>query len=289
MNLNSIISNYPLLSAEDEQKYISGYIETKNKVYLDKLVLHNLRLVCSIINKYRFPEKDREDLFQEGVIGLIKAVEKFDPTRGVPFVNYASLWVTAYVMRYLMDKITMVKTCTTQNKRKLFFSLAKERAKLANSNIVLSDKELAEKLNVSESDILEVTMLGTQYKSIDEFNKTTKERGESLSVAQVDTFIKINEKLSTSIEKELTILSCKNKFQELCSEFKSNLNSKYSEVFSRRIENPMSDTFEEIGKDLHVTRQRAQQMEEILLNNFKKTLLSNNFKQRELELALSIS
>src|SRR5690606_38186288 len=121
-----------------------------------KLVTSNLRLVVKLAYEYRRAYRNMMDLIQEGNIGLMQAVKRYDPYRGVKLSSYAAWWIRAYMLRYILNNHRMVKIGTTQAQRKLFFNLAKEKARLTAMGIEPTHDEIAKSLNVDEKDVIEM-------------------------------------------------------------------------------------------------------------------------------------
>jgi len=125
------ISNYKLLTREQEKELGIQVREHGNKEAAYRLVTSNLRLVVKIALEFqRVWMQNLLDLIQEGNIGLMQAVKKFDPYKNVKFSYYASFWIKAYILKFIMDNWRLVKIGTTQGQRKLFFKLKKEKQKL---------------------------------------------------------------------------------------------------------------------------------------------------------------
>lgn len=122
-----------------------------------RLVVHNLRLVVAIAYQYRQAWLNVLDLFQEGSVGLMEAVRRWDPEVGTRFGSYASYWIRAYVLRFLMTNARLIHVGNTRAGRKLFFRLERERQKLLAAGFDPTPKLLAAKLNVDEADLLEVS------------------------------------------------------------------------------------------------------------------------------------
>jgi len=150
---------YPRLSEEQERQLIAAVRDSDNKDAARKLVVHNLRLVVTIAYQYRRAWTSMLDLFQEGSIGLIEAVSRWDPSLGTRFGSYAAYWIRAYVLRFLMRNARLIHVGNTRAGRKLFFRLNKEKALLAAAGFDVTPKLLAAKLDVAEKDIEEVSSL----------------------------------------------------------------------------------------------------------------------------------
>jgi DNA-directed RNA polymerase sigma subunit (sigma70/sigma32) len=162
-----------------------------------------------------------------------------------------------------MDRTPIVKTCTTEKTRTLFFSLAKERSKLIASGGAADDKTLAKILNVSENDIAKISAHNTQSVDLDD-----------VSFSQNKT------------QKTIEENDCRRKFEQICESIKDSLDEKYKVVFSRRIEKPDKDTFKSIADDMGVERQRIQQMEKVLIAKLSRAIKFNKISKQEVEMAL---
>jgi RNA polymerase sigma-32 factor len=152
----SEMGRYPLLSLAEENELTMAYYERKDPVAARKLVVHNLRLVVKMAYKYRRAWANVLDLIQEGNLGLVEAVRRFDPFKGAKFSTYATFWIRAYMLRYLLEHSRMVRISRTRVGRKLFFRLSKEREKLRAQGIEPGPKLLAERLGVGQAELEEV-------------------------------------------------------------------------------------------------------------------------------------
>jgi RNA polymerase sigma-32 factor len=150
------VGRYPLLTLEEEQELTKAVYEKGDPIAAKKLVVHNLRLVVKMAYRYRRAWANVLDLIQEGNIGLIEAVKRFDPWKGARFSTYAAYWIRAYMIRYLLEHSRMVRISRTRAGRKLFFRLSKERERLRALGVEAGPKLLAERLGVSQSDFEEV-------------------------------------------------------------------------------------------------------------------------------------
>src|SRR3954462_14021820 len=150
------VRQFPLLTPEEEHALAVRLVEHGDTAAARKMIEANLRLVVKIAYEYRRAHRNLLDLVQEGNIGLIQAVGKFDPYRGVKLSSYAAFWIRAYMLKFILNNWRLVKIGTTQAQRKLFFNLRKEREKLEQLGFAPTTALLAEKLDVSEKDVIEM-------------------------------------------------------------------------------------------------------------------------------------
>src|SRR6185312_12783628 len=150
------VSRYPLIDAQKELE-LAIRLRDKGDINAAKaLVQANLRLVVKIAMEYRTMYANVLDLIQEGNIGLMKAVSKFDPTKGARLGYYASWWIRSYILKYLLDNFRLIRVGTTQAQKKLFYHLLKEKERMEAQGLLAGPKLLAEKLNVREKDVVEM-------------------------------------------------------------------------------------------------------------------------------------
>ncbi|MCK6527345.1 RNA polymerase factor sigma-32 [Myxococcota bacterium] len=163
------VQRYPLLTPEEEKDLAVLHKETGDPAAAYRLITSNLRLVAKIAFKYQRFYQNVLDLIQEGNIGLMQAVKKYDPYRGVRLSSYARYWIQAYIMYFLLANHRMVKVGTTQAQRKLFYNLAKESKRLRDLGFDPTPKLLAERLNVGEDEVMRMTeRLGRSETSFDQ-------------------------------------------------------------------------------------------------------------------------
>lgn len=152
----SQLRHYPLLSPEQERQCATAYYEHGDDAAGERLVTSNLRLVVKLAFQYHRQWSNVLDLIQEGNVGLVQALSKYDPSRGIRFSSYAQYWIRAMILRFLMDNYRMVRLGSTRAARQLFFQLRKERELIIKEGLNPQPKLLAERLSVSESEILAV-------------------------------------------------------------------------------------------------------------------------------------
>jgi RNA polymerase sigma-32 factor len=212
---------------------------------------------------HRYWTKSLLDLIQEGNVGLLQAAKKFDPYRGIKFSYYSSFWIKAYMLKFIMENWKLVKIGTTQTQRKLFFNLAKERDKLIAQGFYPEPKLLAERLDVKEEDIEEMTQrLGGGEVSL---NAPIGDGGkDEYSSFLPDKAIDVDERLS-EIESRSILL-------EKLAQYRSRLSKKELDIFDNRImsDNPL--TLQDFGDKYNISRERVRQIQAKIVNNIKKWL-----------------
>ena len=149
----SEVRRYPLLDQEDERKTAIAFHDGGDRVAAERLVTANLRLVIKIAFQYHRQWANVLDLIQEGNVGLVEALKRYDPYREIRFSSYAQYWIRAMILRFLLDNFRLVRLGSTRAGRKLFFQLQKERDRLIQEGLQPSTKMLAERLGVSEHEV----------------------------------------------------------------------------------------------------------------------------------------
>jgi RNA polymerase sigma-32 factor len=147
------VRRYPLLTPEEERDYAIRYLETGDREAAEALVTANLRLVIKIAFQYHRQWASVLDLIQEGNVGLVEALSRYDPYREIRFSSYAQYWIRAMILRFLLDNFRLVRLGSTRAGRKLFFQLQKERERLIQEGVNPTHKVLAERLGVAESEV----------------------------------------------------------------------------------------------------------------------------------------
>ena len=162
------IRQYKNLTENEEQELAIKLRETNDSGAAYRLTTSHLMLVVRIAMTFRRQWQNMMDLIQEGNIGLLKAVKKFDPFRGVRLSSYATWWIRSYILKYMLDNWRLVRVGTTNNRRKLLYNLRKEKEKLENQGFTSTPKLLAEHFGVEESDVIDVqASLGVGDISVD--------------------------------------------------------------------------------------------------------------------------
>jgi RNA polymerase sigma-32 factor len=259
---------YPLLTAEEEHALATRLVEHNDTAAARKLVEANLRLVVKIAYEYRRAHRNLLDLVQEGNIGLIQAVAKFDPYRGVKLSSYAAFWIRAYILKFILNNWRLVKIGTTQAQRKLFFNLRKEREKLEQMGFQATTKLLAEKLDVPEREVIDMERrLAAPEASLDApLGSGDDGEGSRTRLDYMPGGDRPDQQYAQTEFSELL----KSKLEA----FAATLEGREQTIFRERWLTEDPQTLQEIGDKYAISRERARQLEKRMLDRLKKYLES---------------
>jgi len=260
------IRRYPFLSKEEEQQLFHEYQVQGSREAAVKLILANLRVSVAIAREYRHTGADQMDLIQEGNVGLMQAIKKFDVTRNVRFYAYAAWWVRAFILRYLLNSHRLVKIGTTQEQRKLFYNLKKEKAKLEREGFVPDPKLLADRLQVRERDVLEMDQrLGGWELSLDQ--PIGHEDGDG-------TFLDLLPSQAPRVDDTLADDQLRLLFRKKLGEFAKTLTDREEDILRNRMLSETPMTLEELGHKYSVTKERARQIEARIIKKLQDFMKS---------------
>jgi RNA polymerase sigma-32 factor len=260
------INKYPVLSREEERRLALHYRATGDPAAAHKLVTSNLRFVVKIAYEYSSYGIKMADLIQEGNIGLMKAVQKYDPDKGYKLISYAVWWIRAYVQNHILNSWSLVKIGTTQAQRKLFYKLRQAKRALigAKESESLNDEEadkLAEQLNVKGNEVMEMEVRLGRDSSL---NAQVGEDGTSTfldmlpGVENQEEAVaggEIQKILKREVAKALTHLDDREKY-----------------IVEKRLMSDDPITLQAIGDKYKVSRERARQLEERAKKKLKAIL-----------------
>ena len=254
------ISKYQPLSADEERRLATLFRDHQDKEAARQLVTSNLKLVVKIAFLYNKVYSNLMDLIQEGNVGLLQAVKKFDPDRGARLPTYASWWIKAYIIKFILDNFRMVRVGTTNDRRKVLMNLRKEKARLEAQGITATPQLIAELLNVSEEDVVAVENSVQSYDlSLNQKISEDSETNYLETLASTEELI--DEKLAAGELKDLI----DRKFRE----FASTLSEKEEIILRQRLiaEDPL--TLQAIADKFGVTREAIRVSEKRLVEKIK--------------------
>lgn len=259
------IQKYPLLTREQEQKLATHYYETKDPKAAQALVTANLRFVVKIAAEYSKFGAKLIDLVQEGNVGLMHSIREFNPYKGVRLITYAVWWIRGYIQEYLMRQYSLVRIGTTQNQRKLFYQLKREKESLDALGEGQDFKQLSEKLGIPEEEIRDMkSRLSGRDISLDRplDNDTKSTLGDlqrSKEALPLDEDLALREQLALLKEKIEAI--------------RPELSDRERIILDERLlaDDPL--TLQEIGEKYKITREAVRQMEVRVISKIKKKFL----------------
>lgn len=262
------VGKYPLLSREEELELAQRVHGANDPEAAQKLVLSNLRLVVKIALEYRRVWTNLLDLIQEGNVGLLQGVKRFDPNRGVKLSSYASYWIRAYILKYLIDNIRMVRVGSSRAERKLFFQLSRAKRELARDGLEATPKLLAEKLGVKEPEVVDLQRrLSHGDLSMDAPARRDEPSGGTFG-----------EGIAGSDSREVDSVAdqdMRRTFREHVERFAVDLDPREQAILRQRILADEPRTLQEIGDDFSLTRERVRQIEKKLVDNLREYLKEN--------------
>jgi RNA polymerase sigma-32 factor len=260
------VRRHPLLDREEEKELAIRWVEHGDREAAKKLVTSNLRLVVKIAHEYRRAYQNLLDLVQEGNVGLVKAVEKFDPYRGVKLSTYSGWWIRAYILKYILNNWRLVKIGTTQNQRKLFFNLRKQRDKLLAAGVDPTPERIAKELDVSPKEVVEMQ----RRMAAPDMSLNTPLSGEEGEGSR--TRLDLIEDEYAGPEDSVDAAEFKDLLGAKLNNFGRDLEGRELEIFRDRLMSEDPVTLQELGDRWGVSRERARQIEKRLLLRLRQYL-----------------
>ena len=258
------INRFSLLTPEEEFKLAVRLKKYNDVAAAEKLIVSNLRFVVKIAHEYRNYGFKLSDLIQEGNIGLIHAVKKFDPYKGYRLISYAVWWIRAYIQNYLMKSWSIVKIGTTQAQRKLFFKLnqtKKDLETISRKNPEFS--EIAISLGVKDSEVAEMDLrIGSRDVSLNEIIN------DESSNSHIDFLAYEGDDQEVSLIKDEE----KSLVQRDIAGALANLNERETYIILNRVMADDPQTLQEIGSKYNISRERARQIEKQALKKIQLAL-----------------
>lgn len=258
------INRLPLLTQEEEFKLAVRYRKHNDLDAVQKLITSNLRFVVKVAFEYKSYGIKILDLIQEGNIGLMMAIKKFDPYKGYRFISYAIWWIRAYIQNFIIKNWSLVKIGTTQAQKKLFYKIGKVRKALeSNRENEKKYEVLAKDLDVAKEDIIEMEQrMSSRDLSLD----------APFDDSQELTHFDLLKETSPNQEEVLGEEEEKKILQDNVQSAMKHLNDKEEYVIKSRIMADSPLTLQEIGNHLRLSRERVRQIEIEALKKLKKEM-----------------
>ena len=260
------VKRYALLDPEEEFRLAMRLKDQGDMEAARRLVQANLRLVVKIAFEYNSIYSNILDLIQEGNIGLMKAVSKFDPTKGARLGYYSSWWIRSYILKYLLDNFRLVKIGTTQAQKKLFYHLMREKERLEAQGLLAGPKLLAERLEVREKDVIEMEQRLSSRGS--EMSLDSPIDSESGKTTYIDYLADHEESTDDRLAQQQLIDLLRHKL----SEFQKILNPKELKILQERLLAEEPKTLQEVADQYGLTRERARQIEAKVIEKLRDFL-----------------
>lgn len=266
------IGNHPILSREEEHKLATKYKEDGDLEAAKQLIRANLKFVVKIANEYKNYGINPMDVIQEGNLGLMQAVKRFDPTRGYRLISYAVWWIRAYIQNYVVKTWSLVKVGTTQAQRKLFYKLRSTKNEMDLTKQQLSPEDyklLADKLGVPDQAVIEMDKrMKTKDFSLDTEIKD-KSEATHLDFLQ-DKRLDQEDIISKAQEEEVV--------QEGLSDALEILSDREKYIIKNRVLSESPLTLEEIGQKYEISRERVRQIESAALKKIRTVFEDKGIK-----------
>jgi RNA polymerase sigma-32 factor len=273
------IRRFVPLSRDDEHKLAVQYHETEDRETAYRLVTSNLKLVVKIAMIYHKVYRNLLDLIQEGNLGLIQAVKRFDPYRGTRLPTYAAWWIKAYILKFLLDNARMVKIGTTNTRRKILMNLNREKRELEAKGIAPTSKLLAENLGVDEQELREVE----QGMSGQDISLDAPVGREDSDTHYIDTL----RLMEQSVDEKIAQGEFRELLEKRFAEFASTLTEREKVILTRRLIADEPETLQELADKYGISREAIRVAEKKLVAKLKKYMIESFGDVREIEFHLS--
>ncbi len=262
------IRHYKVLSKEEEQVIAKRFFENKDPEAAQLLVKSNLRFVVKVAAEYSKFGAKMIDLIQEGNVGLMHAVREYNPYKGARLITYAVWWIRGYIQEYLMRQYSMVRIGTTQNQRKLFYQLQREKDALDAMGIEPNAALLGSRLGIPENEVRDMAQrMSGRDLSLDK--PLDGDSGFNLGDMQKDNQeFGLEERLARA--EELALL------HEKIEEIRPTLSAREIIILDERILNDEPLTLQEIGEKHGITREAVRQMEVRVMKKIKALMEGAN-------------
>ncbi len=272
------ISRFLALSKEEEHRLAVEYHKTGDREAAYRLVTSNLKLVVKIAMIYQKVYQNLLDLIQEGNIGLIQAVKRFDPYRGTRLTTYATWWIKAYILKFLLDNARMVKVGTTNARRKILMHLGREKRELEARGIIPTSKMLAENLGVSEAEILDVEQAMTGP----DISLDAPAGGSESESPYVDTL----NLMVQSVDDKIAQGEFREMLERKFKDFSTTLSDRERVILQERLIADAPQTLQQIADKYSISREAVRVAEKKLVAKIKKYMIESFGDVREIEFNL---
>lgn len=262
------IQKFPILTAQEEYEYAKNWVKNQDKVAAEKLVASHLRLVVSVAYDFKNYGIPVGDLIASGNMGLMQALQKFDPDKGFRFSTYAMFWIRAEIYETILNNWSIVKIGTSANQKRVFFNLARAKRALGIMDNNLSDdqtKQIAEYLDVPENDVRRMsTRVTARDVSLNAPAHSDNETRDVLANMPDE---------KTNIQESIEQMEFRRRGYELLRRHLAELPERDREILrARRLSEPVA-TLESLSQKYGISRERVRQIEERAFNKLRAAIL----------------
>ena len=254
---------YPILDREAEHTLALHYEKTHDPAAARRLIGSNLRLVVKLAREYQGVNQNLLDLVQEGNLGLVRSLQTYEPARGIRLSTYASWWIRAYILKYILDNARLVRFGKTEAQRKLFFNLRKEKDKLEAAGITPDAQTLAARMNVPERDVIAMDRrlaqpdlsLDAPLDRDDNESRSFLDRLESPIGERPDTLAEVGDHRA--------------QLRRTVAEFAATLSGRDRVIFDQRLYADEPETLQTLADRFGISRERTRQLEQRIIDGLK--------------------
>ena len=262
------IQKFPILSAEEEYDYATKWVKNHDEVAAEKLVASHLRMVVSVAYDFRNYGVPFGELIASGNMGLMQALQKFDPEKGFRFSTYAMFWIRAEIYETILQNWSIVKIGTSANQKRVFFNLSRARRALGIMDGNLSDdqtKQIADYLNVPENDVRRMsTRMSARDVSLNAPVRSDDDNNDMLSNMPDE---------QNSIQDSIEQMEFRSRGYELLRKNLEKLPERDRAILTaRRLSDPVA-TLESLSQKYGISRERVRQIEERAYNKLRDAIL----------------
>lgn len=263
------VQKFPILSAEEEYEYATKWVQTGDNAAAEKLVASHLRLVVSVAYDFKNYGIPVGDLIASGNMGLMQALQKFDPEKGFRFSTYAMFWIRAEIYETILNNWSIVKIGTSANQKRVFFNLARAKRALGIMDNNLSDaqtKQIAEYLDVPENDVKRMaTRVGARDVSLNAPAHNDEDANEIITNMTDNR---------PGIDEAMEQIEFRRRGYEMLRRHLAALPQRDREILTaRRLTEPVS-TLESLSQKYGISRERVRQIEERAFKKLRDAILA---------------
>ncbi len=256
------IQRHPILSRTEEAALMEKFRRDGDNEAGRRIILSHLRLVIKIAKGLGGAKPGQlSDLIQEGNLGLVQALEKYDPAKGTKFSYYASFWIKAYIYKYLINNWSQVKIGTTQAQRKLFYNLGRTKKSLESKGLRATPRRIAAELNVSKAEVVEMEKRFQNRDSSLNAPLPSRASGERLDIISDE---------AVDTEADIARKQLKGMVKETADRFKKQLDRRERVIFERRIYSGQPVTLQVLAERFGISRERVRQIESKILEKLRR-------------------